>query len=240
MPLPMVHLAVAMRMHALAGREPSPAFLLGSIAPDAIHMREGTSRGDKERTHLEDGCGGRPVRPYIRADAVPDEAAGTEDPYGMETVRLFLSIRDDIGADLRAGYGTHVITDRYWARDWVTPYRALQGDAGLTVEELRAVYYREMDQIDFDLYHTVPWREAVWAQLAAVKRRAIPGLLEADEIGRWRDRTLRWFDDPAHLPGITPQHVTIADARRFIDQSAARIAAVYGLWGVTPWDDVVE
>ena len=53
MPLPMIHLAVAVGVHTLAGREPSAAFLLGSIAPDAIHMRDGADRSDKERTHLE-------------------------------------------------------------------------------------------------------------------------------------------------------------------------------------------
>ncbi len=52
MPLPMVHLAVAIQMHRLEQRIPSPDFLLGSIAPDAIHMRPDTGREDKQRVHL--------------------------------------------------------------------------------------------------------------------------------------------------------------------------------------------
>ena len=39
MPLPMVHLAISVRMRAQDGRALTPDFLLGSIAPDAIHMR---------------------------------------------------------------------------------------------------------------------------------------------------------------------------------------------------------
>jgi hypothetical protein len=54
MPLPMVHLAVAVRVHEVESRVPSSAFLLGSIAPDAIHMRPGTGRDDKRRVHLVD------------------------------------------------------------------------------------------------------------------------------------------------------------------------------------------
>ncbi|MCP1135166.1 hypothetical protein NKT34_17850 [Paenibacillus polysaccharolyticus] len=53
MPLPMVHLSVA---HQLANTLPEPldlgAFYLGNIAPDAIHIREGTTREDKQYTHF--------------------------------------------------------------------------------------------------------------------------------------------------------------------------------------------
>jgi hypothetical protein len=49
MPWPMVHFAIAEK---LFDHEPLPEFLLGSIAPDAIHMRENTTRQDKNKTHL--------------------------------------------------------------------------------------------------------------------------------------------------------------------------------------------
>ena len=42
MPLPMVHCAIAMGLAAREQRLPSGAFLLGSIAPDAIHTRPNT------------------------------------------------------------------------------------------------------------------------------------------------------------------------------------------------------
>ena len=44
MPLPMVHLSVAVSLCEKDGRFPSPDFLLGSIAPDAIHMRPFTRK----------------------------------------------------------------------------------------------------------------------------------------------------------------------------------------------------
>ncbi|MFC0214140.1 hypothetical protein ACFFK0_17060 [Paenibacillus chartarius] len=49
MPWPMVHFAIADRVCC---GEPSPSFLIGSIAPDAIHARAGSTREDKERTHF--------------------------------------------------------------------------------------------------------------------------------------------------------------------------------------------
>jgi hypothetical protein len=52
MPLPMVHLKIAVQSHSLAERSLTPEFLLGSLAPDAIHMRANTNRDDKNRVHL--------------------------------------------------------------------------------------------------------------------------------------------------------------------------------------------
>jgi hypothetical protein len=54
MPLPMVHLWVAVQMGEARGIWPSPEFLLGSIAPDAVHMRPGYERVHKRRSHLQD------------------------------------------------------------------------------------------------------------------------------------------------------------------------------------------
>ena len=52
MPLPMVHLSVAYNLIEQLEGEKVGAFFLGSIAPDSIHMRDGSSDEDKKRTHL--------------------------------------------------------------------------------------------------------------------------------------------------------------------------------------------
>lgn len=57
MPWPMVHFSIA---EQLWNQSPSSEFLIGSIAPDAIHMREGTTRQDKGHTHLCDDDGTMP------------------------------------------------------------------------------------------------------------------------------------------------------------------------------------
>lgn len=54
MPLPMVHLAVVVNMQRNEARDLSPNLLLGSIAPDAIHMRRDTGHHDKLCVHLAD------------------------------------------------------------------------------------------------------------------------------------------------------------------------------------------
>ncbi|WP_422657509.1 hypothetical protein ACK8P5_17315 [Paenibacillus sp. EC2-1] len=49
MPWPMVHFAVAVHTQMV---QRSPSFLLGSIAPDAIHVREHVTREAKGSTHF--------------------------------------------------------------------------------------------------------------------------------------------------------------------------------------------
>ncbi len=49
MPLPMVHLSTAVKINTLQDLK-SPEFYLGSISPDAVHMRTGFVRDDKARS----------------------------------------------------------------------------------------------------------------------------------------------------------------------------------------------
>lgn len=52
MPLPLVHLAIAAQLCRQHNKPLAPAFLLGSLAPDAIHLRLGSTRTDKQATHF--------------------------------------------------------------------------------------------------------------------------------------------------------------------------------------------
>ncbi|MFX3637474.1 MAG: hypothetical protein ACE3L7_02365 [Candidatus Pristimantibacillus sp.] len=47
MPWPMVHFEIARRLYG----DPSPEFLLGSLAPDSIHVRT-NDRVEKNKSHL--------------------------------------------------------------------------------------------------------------------------------------------------------------------------------------------
>lgn len=206
MPLPMVHLAVAVRIHEMESRVPSPAFLLGSIAPDAIHMRSGTGRDDKRRVHLVDPHD--PSHERIRALWAQHWRAGSESP------------------DFAKGYATHLLTDRLWAETVFSPFRE-HIPQGLSDQERRSLYYRETDQIDFDLYHRVPWRAEVWRRLAAAEPVSFGSLLTAKEIELWRDRTLDWFEKLKQEPGIEPVYITYTDVYTFIDRAADLVGSCF-------------
>lgn len=205
MPLPMVHLAIAVGAHA----EPTAEFLLGALAPDAIHMRADATREDKNVTHI-----------------VVDAREWPEEP-----VREWLAGYRDAPAplrDLARGYAAHVLCDRLWGR---TVYREFRGGlATLDAAALRTLYYRETDQVDIDLFRTVPWREAAWRLLAGAEAQDVPGLLSAGEIDAWRVRTLGWYDAPEHDPGIMPEHITRARVEAYVEEAIRRVRRCAATW----------
>jgi len=150
MPLPIVHFAVAVRMHELKG-----------IAPDAIHVRPNTGHDDKLRVHLRGADNSNHER--VRALLVQHWTAGTE------------------ATGFAEGYAAHLLTDRLWVETVVEPLRESSPFKNLSAQEARSLYYRETDQIDFNLYHHVPWRATVWARLAAAQPRDFAPLLTAEE-----------------------------------------------------------
>jgi hypothetical protein len=57
-------------------------------------------------------------------------------------------------------------------------------------------------------------------------------LLSGEEIHLWRERTLRWFEDPAHNPGIIPQYIGDELVAQFIESAIDDIAASFVLRGI--------
>jgi len=210
MPLPMVHLAIAVRTHELIGSELTPAFLLGSIAPDAIHMRPNTTRNDKQKTHL-----------------LPDAS----DPKDQHIGRLLdrYRARGPKAIDFAEGYAAHILVDRAWTETVLESLRR-QLPAAMPHAELRSLYYQESDQVDFDLYHKAPWRPAVWGLLAQAQPIDFEPLLAADEIARWRDRTLNWFESLKQEPMIEPAYITAVLVQAFVLEMANMLAPYLREW----------
>ena len=204
MPLPMVHLAVVVAMAERDATFPSPELLLGSLAPDAIHMRPGTDRHDKMRVHLR------------------EEAEGAEPPVGR--ILLAHEQAPEPLRELAKGYALHLLTDWLWLHDVVADLRTTLGPVSL--ETLRTVYYQDLDPIDVWLYQTRPWQPRVWGALAAAQPFDLPDLLTAQEIDGWRHRTLGWYDE--YLGGDLPEprYVTHEAVERFVAQAARELPAM--------------
>jgi hypothetical protein len=209
MPLPMVHLAVAIQLGERYNQFPSPDFLLGSIAPDAIHMRPGNTYNDKHVTHLTSP-----------ADT-PDHARVHD---------LLLQYTETPA--FTAGYAAHLLTDRLWIQTTFVTFRAsLPPDVDDAAR--RTLYYQETDQIDCNLHRDMSWRPTVWAALAQATAPDFPPWLTNSEIHLWRERTMNWFDDPGHNPHISPQYVTDALVANFIQQAAEYVANQFLTWQIT-------
>lgn len=208
MPLPMVHLAIAVQAHTLANRRLTPAFVLGSLAPDAIHMRPGTDRDDKARVHLG--------------------LWQMSEPEALERIQNLMdeNCSEENGLDpFVGGYAAHLLTDYWWLQAFARPFFE-RFSSDTPSEERREWYYRETDQVDFNLYRCAAWRQAVWRMLAEACAPDFSPYLSADEIDGWRQRTLDWFEKLKQEPGILPQFITDEVVADFIQSSALRLQPV--------------
>lgn len=204
MPLPMVHLGVAVRLGEMRGSNPSKEFLLGSIAPDAIHTRPDAGRTAKAETHLqmlEEGLVARMGR-FLNSQQSLDEQR-----------QRFVT-----------GYVAHILTDVLWNIEIIQPLRE-QISTTLGKDEWRKLYYQEADQVDFNLYNGAIWRQTVWAQLEQAAAPDLPPLLTAGEISLWQARTLRWFEELKEEPGVEPQHLTDEVVQAFMGRAAIHVAS---------------
>jgi hypothetical protein len=206
MPLPMVHLSVAVALSEKAGYFPSADFLLGSLAPDAIHMRPHSVKLDKEHVHL------------IDLGASPQDL--------LQLFRSNYGLHESQPDGFSGGYLAHLLTDRLWWQTIITPFRT-KFPPDFPEPDFRKLYYRDTDRIDLDLYRLASWRPQAWSSLESASAADFPPFLTAAEIMQWRDRTLRWFDDPAHTALGQPVYLTLLDTQTFIVQAVNEIARLF-------------
>ena len=212
MPLPMVHLRIAFQLATQLDRFPSSAFLLGSIAPDAIHMRVGADGLTKRIVHLNEPT----------------------DTIEHDAIRELLHQYSQMKAPLlhfAAGYAAHLLADRLWNRMIIQPMQA-RCVTSIDAPTLRALYYEETDQLDFNLYHRMPWRSQAWDLLDQAIAPDFPPLLTAQEVNLWRQQTLQWFDKLKQEPKIVPQYITDNDVASYTREAVAAIGQQFSNWNL--------
>ena len=206
MPLPMVHLSVAKLLieeHGLTPNNPG-SFYLGSISPDAIHMRAGSTGKDKGVTHLN--MRGMPDRQKYLEEFKQNNTAPKD--------------------DFELGYLVHVLTDVLWAMHVIEEVFGSNyaKDANPALPNKEA-YYNDTDFLDNQLYATMPWRKDVWALLQNAPSQEMPGLLTAQEVDAWRVRTLTWFD--TFTKPLNPiKYLSMAEIESFLAKGAAEISSL--------------
>lgn len=222
MPLPMVHLNVAVLFaETLQGHVERGPFYLGNVAPDSIHMREGWTRADKENTHFNP----------------KDKNEGDYVEQLKKRYSTYIQQHADEGWKwFVRGYFMHVLTDFYWFRSvhpqFVEQVTLTDQNSGITrtKDELGRLYYQETDQIDFNLYEQASWSEEVWKMLEIAPGYDVADLLTAEEILRWRDRTFSFFNESANESGIVPKFITDVKISAFVANTAQRLKVLLQGW----------
>ena len=177
----MIHMEIAYR---LLNRIPwitnRADFILGSVAPDAVHMKADFCMEQKVHSHMFEGCG---------------EWGDTQDYNRWErNVTSFLyklGTRKEEKEFTALAYGlcVHCFTD-YWndLRIW----RKLQSEniPPMTPEQFRAEYYPEAKGIDRWLYQNSEHTEAIRKLMTEAVAHDIHGLVEKKTLEQQREYLL--------------------------------------------------
>ncbi|WP_171651842.1 zinc dependent phospholipase C family protein [Paenibacillus foliorum] len=208
----MIHLSVA--VNYMENEDIPAAFLLGNIAPDSIHMRKGTNRDDKRRTHLN-----------------VENGANKMDFIHAQYQHHIIQNNDEAWKWFVRGYFAHLLTDYFWVHSVYAQFKEQTSNDQLPPDDVKRAYYTDTDQIDFHIYKTKPWTPEVWTKLIATPIFPFAPYLSADEINFWRLRTIHWFDLLCEEPRITPKYITSSMAEKFISETTCKIKDL-----ITGWD----
>ena len=173
----MVHLEIAYRLLGHFEWIQNPGdFLLGAIAPDAVHFHDGYGVELKEASHLWN-CG-------------PKWGITIEsDKWKRNVLKFWQKHQVDENRDFLAGYCVHILTD--WLNDlriW-TPFR--EGNIkGENVEEIYHIYGREAYGSDQWLYRNSLNSREIMRLLADGKPYSIEECVEAADIEKQKQNIL--------------------------------------------------
>lgn len=177
----MIHMEIAYRLlEYIPQTEYAAEFILGSVAPDAVHMNEHYAVDMKVRSHMFEGCG---------------EWSDTQDyrRWKNNIGRILKKYDDDrLKPEFRnftVGLCVHCLTDYY---NDIKIWRALQKEyiPPMNLAEFRAAYYPEAKGIDLWLYQNSKNSKEVMELLKAAEAFDAEGLVRRDELESQRKHLL--------------------------------------------------
>ena len=205
----MIHMEIAYRvMQKLGITEGREEFILGSVAPDAVHMRDDYKVEDKIHSHLFEGCGPwgdtRDYDKWIQNIYVFGEQYGHNE---MDIKRRMLI----------AGIFAHCKTD-YW--NDVTIWRGTQREfiPPMDPDQFKQEFYVEARAVDEWLYFNCENTAKIRELLAAAKEEGLEDFYTSEDVAKLKRNLLS-----IQYAGITQKDLT--DFRYYTKDKLERFLA---------------
>jgi hypothetical protein len=209
LPWPMVHFAIS---EILSNGDPSPNLLLGSIAPDAIHMRGQVAREEKGVTHL------------VHNDKLPAKS------LIMEKFKDYLPMRSEPEwNDFLVGYFSHIYTDVRWTD---TIYADFDKDYKGERDQIRKIYNQEVSQAEFNLLRSMNHSEEIFSLLLRAEGYTIDPFVTQLEVNQYRDSKVKWLQDFHNEPQIKPIYFQTDKIKSFIIETSKELKDLFKDWNI--------
>lgn len=204
MPWPMVHFAIASELIS----EPSPELLLGSLAPDSIHVRTNL-RTEKAESHLMPEAGRFATDEELKDFFETQKKLAYSDPKFLQYL---------------CGYIAHIYTDRVWTFDIYPAYEVHPNGR-------RSVYTQDVTKLEFMILRN--WNRANdWLNELKVGRAFdLGGLLES-EVYQYRGEKLAFLANSDNEPLDDSYILSMEAMEEFIHKTALALKQLYKKWNV--------
>lgn len=199
MPAQMLHLTVANKVHEKLNANDLGSFYLGAISPDAIHARKGSGREDKWITHLQ-----------LRNKRL----------WLLQVQKFIQKGKAFNMKDFYIGYASHVLTDYLWLSEIFIRTQARHDEDLAPVLDHTGAYYNDLVLVDYEMYLKSEWTDAVFDLVRNTKAIEVQGLLSADEINKWRNTSLDWFETDQRIGKEPLKYMSMDEIDKFVDNAA--------------------
>lgn len=168
----MTHILIAEKLQHELGREVDyPAYILGTIAPDAVHANPNFSVELKERSHL--------FPENLKWGKVTNEEQIL--PWLENIKDYYIKNRDMYNIDFLSGYIIHLLADVYNSVHFYGPFlTSLNGD----IKEKIELFKRENYIVNYYLYSLFSKKKNLLEILHAGKAVTLAGVIEKEDIER--------------------------------------------------------
>lgn len=211
----MVHFGIAEKLY---DGQPSPSFLLGSIAPDAIHARGQVTRAEKGATH------------FVTGERLP-----SVEQLKQACLHYLGDERESDRADYVLGYIAHIYADVRWT-DTIYARFELEFGGEEQSRSIRDVYNEEMSQSEFMLLQTQTWAGDILLTLSQARPEGLEPLVSEQEVNHYRELKLEWLNEPDNEPKIMPLYFSAEAVLAFIKQTAEELQHLFQEWNVRQAD----
>lgn len=177
----MIHMEIAYRLlEQIPQIENAAEFILGSVAPDSVHMNPQFEIGMKVQSHMFEGCGEwSDTQDYVRWRRNIEDGLHKFDNKEKGTAYR----------DFTFGLCVHCLTD-YW--NDIKIWRKLQKEyiPPMELAEFREAYYPEARGIDFWLHQNGRNTKSIMEMLDKAVAFDIKGLVNKDDIEKLKHHLL--------------------------------------------------
>lgn len=215
----MIHMEIAYRLLKRIPPISNPAeFILGSVAPDSVHMNPDYDVNMKVKSHMFEGCG---------------KWSDTQDyQLWKRNLQSFCEIvvrKGHVDKDFGIGICVHCLTD-YW--NDIKIWRKLQrrNIPPINTDEFKKAYYPEAQGIDIWLYQNSKNTKVIRKMLSEALAMDVEGIIHKEDVERQRNHLLNIQYDVDKVDISNYQYLLANDIHEFIEFTVNDIAETILEW----------